>query len=35
MSTDPKKKSQKRAWDDEQDDKLLHMIAEMGPHQWE
>ncbi len=30
-----KKKSQKRAWDDKQDEKLLGMIAEIGPHQWE
>lgn len=28
-------KSSKRAWDDEQDLKLLKMIAEIGPHQWE
>lgn len=28
-------KSSKRAWDDAQDMKLLRMIAEIGPHQWE
>jgi len=28
-------KSSKRAWDDHQDLKLLEMIADIGPHQWE
>ena len=28
-------KSNKRAWDDEQDMQLLKMIADIGPHQWE
>lgn len=28
-------KSSKRAWDDAQDIKLLKMISEIGPHQWE
>jgi len=28
-------KSQKRAWDEDQDKTLLFLIAEIGPHQWE
>ena len=34
-SDESKEKSRKKAWDEEQDNKLLGMIAEIGPHQWE